>query len=83
MPKPYMPDEVFGLLLDGAAPVAQLLKKNGVFAGVQVTGGSLSINSSKGPAPVVVPAGKCLTRARTYAPGAHPLLRYLAVVDCP
>jgi hypothetical protein len=85
--KPYLPDEVFNVLLGGAAggaPVqARLLKQGNQFAGVEVGAGNLSITTNKSSASVAVPSGKCLTRAKAPTTNAHPLLRNLAVVDCP
>lgn len=84
--KPYLPDEVFNMVIGGtgAGPVhARLLKQGSQFAGVEVGAGNLSITSNKSNASVAVPSGKCLTRAKAPAANAHPLLRNLAVVDCP
>jgi len=44
--------------------------------------GTLTISSTGAPAPVVVPAGKCLTGGATVPAGAHPILGAFQVVDC-
>jgi hypothetical protein len=85
--KPYLPDEIFNVLVGGGASgapaQARLLKQGNQFAGIELGAGNLNISSNKPNSAVVVPAGKCLTRAKAPAANAHPLLRNLAVVDCP
>jgi len=85
-PASYLVDETYGVDLDngGAAAGVTGAPASGTFTGgLKVTAGTLTISSSKAPAPVVVPAGKCLTGQNTPPPDAHPVLGKLAVVDCP
>jgi hypothetical protein len=84
-PKPYLPNETFNLVLDGAggAGRASVLTKGGQFAGLEIGGGNLKVTSTKASAPVQAALGKCVTRTRMPAAEGHPLLKLLAVVDCP
>jgi len=84
-PESYFLDETYGVLLDnGGAPasVAAAPATTTFGGGIKVTAGTLTISSTGAPAPVVVPAGKCLTGGATPPAGAHPVLGEFQVVDC-
>jgi hypothetical protein len=85
-PPSYLLDETYGVRLDAggaAASVASVPATPSFGGGLAVGPGTLTLSSSKLAAPVVVPAGKCLTHQANPPPGAHPILGALAVVDCP
>lgn len=85
-PASYLLDETYRVLLAGAdKPTVESVAEDAakMFAGgIRIAAGSLTLSSSKAAEPVVVPEGKCLTSAAA-APGAHPVLGTLRVVDCP
>jgi hypothetical protein len=85
-PASYLLDETYRFDLENGGGTSGVTGANasGTFpGGLKVTAGTLTISSNKATDAVVVPAGKCLTGNNTPAPGAHPLLGKLAVVDCP
>lgn len=85
VPKPYLPDETFALVLDGGDKPGKvrIVEQRGAFAGIAVEEGTLRVTSTKSETPLAVPSGKCLARLKSPPPNGHPLLRLLAAVDCP
>jgi hypothetical protein len=85
-PAGYVLDETYRILLDagGSAATVTSVPATATFGGGLAVGpGTLTLSSSKAAAPVVVPAGKCLTSAKNPPADAHPILGAFAVTDCP
>lgn len=74
----YLLDDTYRVTLNGQTPTLQPIEN----VGLAVRSGSLTISADSAASDITVGAGQCLLGVSDPAPGAHPVLGFLAAGAC-